>query len=193
MHKPPRQLPSVFQLVVKSHKTAVFLSASQTSKVAALKADTLSALTSDVNDDPNVPRPSHVDDFELCHAPRSGKARTAAPSAQFKVPTEFEVLDTDAVIKNVLVNWETLYIQFKDSDGESYTSIIQVLPVPTGILGVFLFFIVFVGHNTGQLLPVEVEVPSLLDEEPEDSKRSESVVSEEASSNAKGKRKAPPE
>lgn len=58
-----------------------------------------------------IPNVQSTDDFELCRAVKDrGKASAA---------TTYEVLDTGSPIRGLLSNWEELYMQFRDEDGES--------------------------------------------------------------------------
>ncbi|KIJ69857.1 hypothetical protein HYDPIDRAFT_104495 [Hydnomerulius pinastri MD-312] len=175
---PPRAPPKAYQLLLKTHKLTIFLTAPQTSTVAALKSEALSALTSDValsstdvpriptapgEDDEmmdegheggEIPRVTTTEDFELCRGAKD-KGKSTASS----VPTSYETLDPSKPVRGLLTNWEVLYVQFKDEQGN--------------------------------LLPVEVSHPSLLDDEDEESRRA--PVPESPVAVGKGKRKAPPE
>ena len=58
-----------------------------------------------------IPNVQSTDDFELCKAVKDrGKAGAA---------TTYEVLDAGSPIRGLLSNWEELYMQFRDEDGES--------------------------------------------------------------------------
>lgn len=58
-----------------------------------------------------IPNVQSMDDFELCRAVKDrGKASAA---------TTYEVLDARSPIRGLLSNWEELYVQFRDEDGES--------------------------------------------------------------------------
>lgn len=66
-----------------------------------------------------------------------------------------EVLESDKSIRGLLANWEVLYFRFRDEEGES-------------IACSFEFFVVLqLDFNIcqGNLMPVEVSQPSLVDDE----------------------------
>jgi hypothetical protein len=139
-----------------------------------LKEEALSALTSGVlssstapsedvemdeeDGDTEVPRVESTEDFELCRAVKDKGKSNAASSAS--APASYETLNPSTPIKGLLSNWETLYVQFRDEDGN--------------------------------LFPVQVSQPSLLDEEDEEPRRAPPVP-ESPVAVGKGKRKAPPE
>ncbi|KAH9948758.1 hypothetical protein B0H21DRAFT_212351 [Amylocystis lapponica] len=132
---PPKVQARTYILLLKTHKLTVFLTASLTATINSLKADALTALQSDVlenktaheehsmavDDDPTwiVPKVTSVEDFELCRAVRE-KGR---PTGQY------EMLERNAQVKNVLVNWENVFVQFKDNSG-------QLLPVAVSLFSV---------------------------------------------------------
>ncbi|KAN0097222.1 hypothetical protein V8E55_001668 [Tylopilus felleus] len=179
---PPRAQPKAYHLILKTHRLTVFFTVHQSSTVAKLKEEALSALTSsllssssgvpqfptapgedvDMVDEEDgaseIPHVRSTDDFELCRAVKDKGKSNAASSASAPVP--YEPLNESAPIKGLLSNWEMLYVQFRDEDGN--------------------------------LLPVEVSQPSLLDEEDEEPRRPP-PVSESPVAVGKGKRKAPPE
>ncbi|TFY67638.1 hypothetical protein EVJ58_g1476 [Rhodofomes roseus] len=155
---PPKAQPKAYILPVKTHKLSVFLTASLNDTIGSLKKDVLTALNAPVLRAPNpksesamnvddaqdwtVPTAGSVKDFELCRAIKERGRPTGI----------YELLEDDMQVRNCLTNWEALYVQFRDTDGE--------------------------------LLPVQVSTPSLLDEEDEEA---------ELAAARKGKRKAPPE
>ena len=166
--------------------------------IAKLKEEALSALTSDVllsssgmariptapGEDDNimdedgengeVPRVTSTGDFELCRVVKDkGKSNAASGPA----PVSYEILSSSTPIKGLLNNWESLYVQFRDEDG---------------MFSSHLFSDNLRSPSPGDLLPVEVSQPSLLDEEDEDPRRAP-PVSEFPVAVGKGKRKAPPE
>ncbi|KAI6034549.1 hypothetical protein BKA83DRAFT_518365 [Pisolithus microcarpus] len=154
---PPRVPPKTYILLLKTHRLTVFLSAPQNATVGSLKAEALSALSSPVlrertDSDPvpdriptapgedeemfdvhgsananvneDIPAVTSVDDFELCRAIKDrGRQNAAAPA--------YEVLDPDSPIRGLLNNWEELYVQFRDENGElvpvevSHTSLLD--------------------------------------------------------------------
>ncbi|KAL4076281.1 hypothetical protein J3A83DRAFT_4089630, partial [Scleroderma citrinum] len=144
---PTRPFPKAYILLLKTHRLTIFLPTPQSSTIASLKSEALSAFSG--NED--IPNVQSTDNFELCRAIKDrGKSNAV---------TAYEVLDPTAPIRGLLGNWEELYVQFRDEDGN--------------------------------LLPVQVSQPSLLDEEEEDATRSR--VPPPDGPVGKGKRKAPPE
>ncbi|KAH9938072.1 uncharacterized protein B0H18DRAFT_965369 [Fomitopsis serialis] len=155
---PPRAQPKAYVLPLKTHKLTVLLTASLNDTIGTIKKDALTALKAPVLNAPNpypesvmdvdetqdwtVPTVTSVKDFELCRAIKE----RGRPTGQYVL------LEGDMQVRNCLTNWEVLYVQFKD--------------------------------NNGELLPVQVSTPALLDEEDEEA---------ELAAARKGKRKAPPE
>ncbi len=103
----------------------MLITAPSTSTVEDVKTEALDALTSSVlaapnphpeseyamDEDPSereVPKVSSKGDFELARAIKEKQRPTG----------RYETLDTKAQLKNVLANWEPVFIQFKDSNGE---------------------------------------------------------------------------
>jgi len=140
---PPKAQPKVLSLTIKTHKLSIIVTAAQVTSISTLKEEVLSALTSHPDkllDD--VPTVNSIEDFELCRALKEKGKPTGA----------YEVLSPAQKVKDDLVNWDTVYIQFRDDSGE--------------------------------LQPVEVTLPALIDDEDElPPPIPESVVK-------KGKRKA---
>ncbi|PCH40990.1 hypothetical protein WOLCODRAFT_137118 [Wolfiporia cocos MD-104 SS10] len=66
-----------------------------------------------------VPRVAGLDDFELC---RSVKER-GRPTGRY------ELLDSSAVVKTSVANWEHIFVQFRDTDGELLPVKVLVAPV----------------------------------------------------------------
>lgn len=106
--QPLKQPPKVFQILAKTHKLTVFLNAPHPTTIAALKTQALAALLqfSDTIDD--VPRARSVDDFEFCSATKQ----------QGKI-VAFDVLDTHAIVRDTLSNWEVIYFRFRNEHGMS--------------------------------------------------------------------------
>ena len=124
--------------------------------------------------DAEVPRVESTEEFELCRAVKDKGKSNAASSTS---PPAYETLNPSMPIKGLLSNWEMLYVQFRDEDG--------------------MFFLlssnfILLTDSKGNLLPVQVSQPSLLDEEDEEPRRAP-PVSEPPVAVGKGKRKAPPE
>jgi len=55
-----------------------------------------------------VPQVTSVDDFELCRALKEKGKPTG----------KYELLDANKDVKSSVVNWESLFVQFKDSTGK---------------------------------------------------------------------------
>jgi hypothetical protein len=141
---PQKAQPKVFCLSVRTHKLSVLITTPQEEAISKLKEEVLSALTALYSHGervPQVPTVNTVEDFELCRA-RKEKGKQIG---------EYETLDVSERVKDHLVNWDCLYIRFRDESGE--------------------------------LQPVEVEVPILVEDDEEE-------LAPATSSN-KGKRKAP--
>ena len=94
----------------------IFLTLPPNTSIAEVKAEALSAFTSDVNqahaEMDGTPDVSSVDDFELCRAKdREFRAAGMGPS--------YEVLDTRRSLRDYgFTSWETLFFQFKNEDGK---------------------------------------------------------------------------
>ncbi|CDO69923.1 hypothetical protein BN946_scf184568.g9 [Trametes cinnabarina] len=130
---PPRSQPANFILLLKTHKLTVFLTFPNTSTVADVKKDAFEALTSSVleNPEPNpevmdddseewkVPKVASVDDFELARAAK-GQGRTTG---------RYEKLDPNAQLKSVVVNWESILVQFKAGDGSLLPVKVSIPPI----------------------------------------------------------------
>jgi len=87
----------------------------QEEAIAKLKEEVLSALTAlYLHGDrvPQVPTANTVDDFELCRAVKEKGKPTG----------NYELLDhASGRVKDHLVNWDSVYIQFRDESGTSPT------------------------------------------------------------------------
>ncbi|KAI0732870.1 hypothetical protein C8Q72DRAFT_70337 [Fomitopsis betulina] len=149
---PPKTQPKAYVLPLKTHKLTVLLSASLSDKISSIKQDALSALKAPVLHAPNpqaesamsvdgpaeptIPKVTSVKDFELCRAIKERGRPTG----------KYELLEDDMQVRSCLTNWETLFVRFRNSDGD--------------------------------LLPVQVTIAPLLDEQ------------DEEAGTGKGKRKA---
>jgi len=110
---PTKAQPKVYQLPLKTHKLTIFLTATQSTTFASLKQEALSALLA--QDVEGVPKAESLNDFEICRAKKE-KGRNAGSTTG-----QYEVLK--GVVKDAgLVNWEALFLQFRDEDG-------NVLPI----------------------------------------------------------------
>ncbi|KAF4601856.1 hypothetical protein EYR40_005056 [Pleurotus pulmonarius] len=102
--RPP---PKVYHLLIKTHKTTVFVTTAPTASVASVKSEVFSALTSDVNKDTETPEVSSEDDFDLCKPFKDKGKPTGA----------YEVVDTSLQVKQAGINnWEHLFIKFHDAE-----------------------------------------------------------------------------
>lgn len=124
--------------------------------------------------DSELPRVGSTEDFELCRVVRDRGRLNATLSAP--APVLYEALNPSTPIKGLLSNWETLYVQFRDEEG----------------MLSFCSPIAFCSLIPGNLLPVQVSQPTLLDEEDEEPRRAPPIP-ESPLPVGKGKRKAPPE
>ncbi|GJE84585.1 hypothetical protein PsYK624_006610 [Phanerochaete sordida] len=142
---PPRVQPKTFILTIKTHKLTVLttVTAPEKTTIGDLKAEALSALKADVlssdrdgdfemfgaPQDPEweLPPVNHVEDFEF--------ARIKKERGERDRKFTYETLPNDAIVKQQLSNWDSLFIQFRDESGE--------------------------------LQPVKVSLPSLVEEEDE--------------------------
>lgn len=107
------------------------LTAPQSSTIASLKAEALTALTAPVLHNPippseldetlmdvdhpdseewKIPEVTHLSDFELCRALRE-KGRPTG---------RYDIMDDNATIKELLVNWEHVFVRFRDENGKSF-------------------------------------------------------------------------
>jgi len=87
----------------------------QEETIAKLKEEVLSALAAlYLHGDrvPQVPTVETVDDFELCRAVKEKGKPTG----------DYELLDhVSGRVKDHLVNWDSVYIRFRDESGASHT------------------------------------------------------------------------
>jgi len=122
---PPRIQPKTFTLTFKTHKLTVLTTVTTPEKttIGELKAEALSALKADVLSrdrdgdidmfgaphDPEwaIPPVESEEDFEFARA----KKERGRPNGQY------ETLPNGAIVKQQLVNWESVFIQFKDDSG----------------------------------------------------------------------------
>ena len=97
----------MYPILLKTHKTTIFLEAPASKTISSLKEDALSALTSRVVEGEDIPRVQDVADFEIC---REKKEQGKAP--------KYELLDGTMLVQKVTSAWESLYIRFKGDDGK---------------------------------------------------------------------------
>ena len=106
LSKPPRPQPKVHQLQIRSHKLSILLTVLPSTTLEAIKADALSALTSEVNQVESIPKVKSADDFEVCRAIKDKGKATGA----------YEVMDVSKQVREYnLASWDTLYLQFRNA------------------------------------------------------------------------------
>ena len=104
----------MFCLNVRTHKLSIAITAPQEEVVSKLKEEVLSALnTLYLHGDrvPQVPTAKTVDDFELCRAVKE----------KGKVTGNYALLDISGKVKDHLLNWDSIYIRFRDESGTCST------------------------------------------------------------------------
>ena len=94
---------------VKTHKLIIFIATPATTSIYALKVPILSALSAEVTLGAQVPVPSSIDDFAVA---REVKERGR--------PVQYEVLEDHQILKDVVVNWDSVFLRFKDANGKSF-------------------------------------------------------------------------
>jgi hypothetical protein len=145
IRQPPRSPPKILQVLVKTHKSTVFLSLPNETSVAVVKEQVLSAFLDDVfKAIHDVPKIFGLDDFVL--------SREVMERGQDT--TFYEVLTDDQVLKDVVGNWAVLFVQFKDDSGARDVTVSDHFTRPSFI-------------SPGRIQPVEVTIPSLMDDEDE--------------------------
>ena len=82
------------------------------------------AMEEDETGDWEVPKVATTDDFELARQVKEKLRPTG----------RYEPLDNDAQLKNVLSNWDPVFIQFKDPNGKWFCLSDDVLNVPIPLL-----------------------------------------------------------
>jgi hypothetical protein len=142
--------------------------------------------------DAPMPPLESTDDFELCKGVREkGRPVYEAGGAPTQ-PIKFDVLKEDAVVKQVLVNWESLYVQFREkSSGESALFCDYLL--------MYMCMICMIHYClTGKLLPIHVVAYPPPPEDNEDDARNKIYADIPSTpelipsgSSRAGKRKAP--
>ncbi|CAL1700235.1 unnamed protein product [Somion occarium] len=117
---PPKAQPKTYILLIKTHKLTLLVTSNATNNINSLKVEVVSGFNAsalnpssdglipmDVDtQDPEweVPKIQSVNDFELCRAIKE-KGRLTG---------RYEVLDGNASIKSTLVNWEYVFMRFRD-------------------------------------------------------------------------------
>lgn len=173
--QPPRVQPKTFILLLKTHKLTVLITVPSTSTVNDVKAEALDALTSNVlsapappaeyamDEDPSeweVPTVTSMDEFELAKAIKEKNRPTG----------RYQKLEGTAQLKSVVSNWEPIFVQFKDPNGEWSN---WCLPSSATSGCAFNSYCEHLPHSVrwaciGGLLPVKVSIPSIFAEEEED-------------------------
>ncbi|THH13798.1 hypothetical protein EW146_g6461 [Bondarzewia mesenterica] len=152
----PRAPPQIFQLRIKTNKLTVFLSLPSATRIPSVKTDVLSALNAHVSQGLATQEVTSVDDFVLA---REVKERGRV------VPGRYEMLEEDRALKEVVSNWDAIFIQFKDASG-------KLLPVEVTIPSL---------DDPDEPFESKSTLPS------------DDVSMEYLDPSGKGKRKAPPE
>ncbi|EIN10486.1 hypothetical protein PUNSTDRAFT_142493 [Punctularia strigosozonata HHB-11173 SS5] len=136
---PPRVQPKFYQLTIKTHKLSIFLpKVPQTQTINELKSEYLSAIASHAY--------SYVPPLE-----------DGSDVPQLSSPDDFElcrsVRDQDAYRRGVLI------VEYKVLDGKA--------SVKGSLNNWESLFVQFKDRRTGELLPIQVTIPSLQDDEDE--------------------------
>jgi len=105
---PSRSQPKILSLMIKSHKLSIILTAAQTMSISALKEEVLSALQSHPDELLDIPEVKTVKDFELSRELKEKGKPTG----------NYDVLRSSEKVKDNLVNWDTIYIQFLNDSGK---------------------------------------------------------------------------
>lgn len=96
-------------MLVKTHKLTIFLSLPNVTAISTVKEQVLSAFSDDVfKGIRGVPSIGDVDDFVLS---REIMERGRG--------TSYEVLTDDQLLRDIVGDWATLFIQFKNESGAS--------------------------------------------------------------------------
>ena len=107
--QPPKGQPKIYQLLFKTHTLTIFITTQPTTTIASLKTEILSALSSDVNQVEDVPKVTDEEEFEISRAVKDKGKRTV----------QYQVLESSETVKSTLTNWEVVFLQFRDTSGES--------------------------------------------------------------------------
>ncbi|KAJ3788901.1 hypothetical protein GGU10DRAFT_344924 [Lentinula aff. detonsa] len=111
MPLPQKSERKIYQILVRTHKTTLFFTVPPSTTIKYLKEQVFSALNSGLSEEEGIPIIKNVEDFDLC------RCRVIKGKDQ----KTYDVLEqTESTIKEIkLTNWEVLYIQFKDEEGQS--------------------------------------------------------------------------
>jgi hypothetical protein len=122
-HKPPRSLPKILQVLVKTHKLTVFLALPNETAISAVKEQVLSAFLDDVfKGIHDVPKISGSGAFVLSQEVMERGQDTAS----------YEVLTDNQLLRDVVGDWAVLFIQFKDDSGARNISLSRLSDRFTG-------------------------------------------------------------
>ncbi|KIK64680.1 hypothetical protein GYMLUDRAFT_39666 [Collybiopsis luxurians FD-317 M1] len=138
---PTKPSPKIYQILIRTHKTTIFLTVPPSTTLSSLKESALAALSSFDSHSSSEPEPeleseheegppkiTSTDEFNLCRVINVKPSREPRTQGQVQ-KREYEVLgdeDVDpeggggnATIQELrLGNWEVLYVQFKDDKGK---------------------------------------------------------------------------
>ncbi|KZV97275.1 hypothetical protein EXIGLDRAFT_731271 [Exidia glandulosa HHB12029] len=101
---PPRRDPKQYTLSLRTHKTLIYLSVPATSPISSLIPRVISAIHQFSDSKKLVPK-----DVALAKAKRNERRQV--------VPGEYELLDGTKSVKDSVGNWESVYVMFRDPDG----------------------------------------------------------------------------
>ncbi|KZV77126.1 hypothetical protein PENSPDRAFT_596960 [Peniophora sp. CONT] len=111
-----RAQPKIFQILVKSNKLTIFLTFPNSTTIAEVKTEVLSALLDEVTESVDVFKPTSVQDFAL--AVERPPLNTG----------NYETVEDDKRLIEVAKNWERMYVQFRDPDSGELQPVIATLP-----------------------------------------------------------------
>ncbi|KAM5534791.1 hypothetical protein V8D89_011507 [Ganoderma adspersum] len=122
---PPRTLPKIFILLIKTHKLTVLINVPSTSTVDDIKAEVFDALQSGVVNAPVQPAETAMDvddedelEWEVPQVETTEDFELARQVKEKGRPTgRYEQLEVKAQLKNVLANWDPVFVQFRDANG----------------------------------------------------------------------------
>ncbi|KAF5369598.1 hypothetical protein D9757_010471 [Collybiopsis confluens] len=137
---PPKSAPKIYQILIRTFRTTIFLTVPPSTTLTSLKQSAFDALNSFPSDEDamdegqeDIPKLTSTADFSLCRAvnvkpPPAARDSRSHSQAQKR---EYEVLDVNGsgdeddgagesmTVKDLgLANWEVLYVQYKDDQGQ---------------------------------------------------------------------------
>ncbi|KIK64755.1 hypothetical protein GYMLUDRAFT_56753 [Collybiopsis luxurians FD-317 M1] len=136
---PTKPHPKIYQILIRTHKTTIFLTVPPSITLTSLKDSALSALSSfQSSSEPEfelesehegssgVPKITSIDEFNLCRVINVKPSREPHARTQTQAQKrEYEVLGDEDVDKEAgnttiqelrLANWEVMHVQFKDEE-----------------------------------------------------------------------------